>query len=543
MVLQQLDNTMGGGHNKAFPLNFSGNLKNDWWKLFIPYLLAFGLMLLNTEGYYWDDWGAVGGFSLQEMAEQFIQNGNIWYGYFDWIFISAQPYGIALFRAFTFVSFFLCGMLVYEICRSLGLLSKQELFFITLLFLLLPFNTLSRNVLINSPYTFCYLLFFVGFYLVSLYVQKKQWFYRLSALAVLFVAFTMNSLLVFYALVLFYLLYMEKAYNTLKDFCKWIIRHIDFILLPIIFYVIKLSFFKPFGLYEGYNSVHLSGFLKAFIKTPIFSVLHLAHIGYLLFGVLVFLLIIAGLIMLYIRFKQKLIEKRDVLGVIIGFMVMFFGMFSYVAVYKYVQFSNLDDRHGILESLGAACIIVFSLNILLKCNISKILALSLLSLCAISVNIIAQTQLFSAYMKQVGVFETLMDNPTFLSHDTFLYQGFAGQGISDESFYQLNGLYKKLSNKSDKFIALDAQLEEEAVSYCGETPVYNCWEYKGDISHYGYISITPTLKEDGLLGFLSIGKMYLLHLFKPQTFIQKAKKRYKVLVYPPESNSDSPSLI
>ncbi|BBB20043.1 hypothetical protein HC081234_12200 [Helicobacter cinaedi] len=35
--------------------------------LFIIYTLAFGLMLLNTRGYYWDDWGLIGDFSFDSM--------------------------------------------------------------------------------------------------------------------------------------------------------------------------------------------------------------------------------------------------------------------------------------------------------------------------------------------------------------------------------------------------------------------------------------------------------------------------------------------
>ncbi|WP_236032367.1 hypothetical protein [Helicobacter cinaedi] len=44
-----------------------GNLKHDWLLLFIIYTLAFGLMLLNTRGYYWDDWGLIGDFSFDSM--------------------------------------------------------------------------------------------------------------------------------------------------------------------------------------------------------------------------------------------------------------------------------------------------------------------------------------------------------------------------------------------------------------------------------------------------------------------------------------------
>ena len=81
--------------------------------------------------------------------------------------------------------------------------------------------------------------------------------------------------------------------------------------------------------------------------------------------------------------------------------------------------------------------------------------------CAINVNINALNQVFTAYIRQVGIFEHLKENPTFLQHDTFrVYGDMCGnKDICGESFYQLNGIYKKIFNKSDKFISMEIQAE------------------------------------------------------------------------------------
>ncbi|TLD96622.1 hypothetical protein LS71_005295 [Helicobacter jaachi] len=505
--------------------------------LFLPYLLAFGLMLLNTNGYYWDDFALIGNFSFDEMNRQFAENGNVWYGYFEWIFISMQPYGVALSRLFTFCSFFICGVIIYQILKSMRLFSAYEIYGISILFLLLPFNTISRNALINVPYTLCYLLFFVAFFaLLYFCASKNTWIkgiYRICALVCFFISFTMNSLLIFYALALAYLLYVHYANTPYKSrssssigwFMAWIWKHIDFILLPIIFYSVKLMYFKPYGLYEGYNAVHLSALLKSFIKTPLLSLLNLVELSYILAGAIGLLALLAVLYMLYKRSKE--ICKRDVWGIIAGFIIWWLGSFSYVVVHKHTSFLDLQDRFGILESLGVAILCIFTLNAIIKSSLFKHIVLGGIILCAIEVNVAAQNTLFQAYIRQVGIFEHLKENPLFAQFDTFRIRGDVWLGIGDDSFYQLNGLYKREFGKSDKYISLDVQSGEDCREACYKSVTYNCEDYKGSAENYAIIYISRLYKDSFGL-FRSNAKMYLLNLFAPQTFKDKAKARFEV---------------
>lgn len=533
------DNTNIGFHKspKATFFNYfipRGTIKHDWQLLFVIYAFAFGLMLLNTKGYYWDDWALIGNFSFESMNKQFLENGNVWYGYFEWIFISLQPYGIPLFRVFTFLSFFICGLCVYHIAKSLYILKTYELFFIVVFFLVLPFNTISRNILINAPYTLCYLLFFLAFLLVSM-KSTKYISLRILILILFFFSFTMNSLLVFYSLPILYMLYAQKAYKSLKHLWSWVIKNLDFVILPIGFYAIKIIFFKPYGLYEGYNAVSISGVLKAFIKTPIISVLQLSHTSFILLGTLCISALIVGLIILIYRLKHKLLAQRDIIGIGLGFMIMWAGMFSYVVVFKYSLINTVADRFSILESLGAGIIVVFFINTLTKNLNYKIWILSFFTLCAIHYNIISQQRVFLAYVKQVGVFEHLMQNPIFLSYDTFrIYD--SKKNIWDNAFYQLNGIYKKLSNKSDKLISLEEESLDiqELVKYCKAGEVYNCWEYNGDANSYAKIYIIDKSSDlENLYNFLGILRLYMLNLFNPSSFKEKAYNRYQVYVFAP----------
>lgn len=511
-------------------------------------------MLLNTKGYYWDDWGLLGDFDFHTMNRQFVENGNIWYGYFEWIFISLQPYGIFAFRIFTFCAFFACGCMLYQILKPLQILKTYELFFITLLFLLLPFNTISRNILINAPYTLCYLLFFTGFYLLSRSVAQSEstplesspprpqssqitlarTLTRILTLTLFFVSFTMNSLLIFYALPLAYLLYTTRSYTRVRAFLNFLARHIDFLILPLLFYALKMMFFKPYGLYEGYNAISAAGFFKAFIKVPLFSLSHLIQADFLLLGGVGLLATFGALCVLAYRLKAGQILKRDIWGLGVGFLIMWAGMFSYVVVFKYASFGNIEDRFSILESLGCGVVVVFFINLLARRLALKLTLLLCLALGAIGYNISAQQTVFLAYVRQVGVFSQLMTNPIFLSHDTFRVYGDVNRDISDNSFYQLNGIYFKLSGKSDKHISPEEQATPESRALCKAWAVYGCSEYRGDIEHYGRIYITNKRAEQkSAYNFLADMRLYLLHLFAPTAFLHKAQNRYEVAISPP----------
>ena len=63
----------------------------------------------------------------------------------------------------------------------------------------------------------------------------------------------MNSLLLFYAVPVFDKLYREKFYLNIKNLKICLNNNLDYILLPFIFFYIKINFFKPYGNYIGYN--------------------------------------------------------------------------------------------------------------------------------------------------------------------------------------------------------------------------------------------------------------------------------------------------
>lgn len=157
------------------------------------------------------------------------------------------------------ICIYFISILSYKILISSKLFKDTEALFITVFSIVFPYYIARfSNCLIH--YTLCLLLFYFGFYLVTKYLQAKETKYRIFALLLFFISFSMNSLLVFYAVVLSYIFYFELRENPLSInlIYKKFISYLDFLLLPIIYFSIKTKFYPASGIYSfGYNKVTL----------------------------------------------------------------------------------------------------------------------------------------------------------------------------------------------------------------------------------------------------------------------------------------------
>jgi hypothetical protein len=112
-------------------------------------------------------------------------------------------------------------------------------------------------------YSFFITLFLAGMLIFILVATstRRRLVIRVIALAALFLSFSLNSLLVlFYALVpaVFYasLQHEPKDLRTLFTNTKvFLIRHVDFLVLPIVFWVLKETFMPRVGIYAHYNRI------------------------------------------------------------------------------------------------------------------------------------------------------------------------------------------------------------------------------------------------------------------------------------------------
>ena len=132
--------------------------KKDFCLLFGVYFFSNLLLLLNTDGLYWDDWAMY----YQDEATflsfmQQIQHGIK--GDFAWYLLHLGN-GIFSFRLFVVCSIFLMGMAVYYILSSIKELTHQDVFYITI-------------IIVFTFYIIIYFLFFL--YFIIVFISYKRY--------------------------------------------------------------------------------------------------------------------------------------------------------------------------------------------------------------------------------------------------------------------------------------------------------------------------------------------------------------------------------
>jgi hypothetical protein len=351
--------------------DWSGSLMQYYGSLLLLYAINHGWILLLAGGIYWDDW-TLYMVPSDVLVERAAQAGSTWWyplGHIQAVLLSAGPW---VYRVITLCLMFGAGVALDRILRAHQDLHSRSRYLIVLLFLILPLYW-ARVALIDIHYTICYFLFFLAWALMTRY--------RAISLALFFLSFSTNSLLVFFALPA-----ADRCMNELRgDFRasrigKCILRNIDFALLPLVYFAIKNIWFRPYGIYAGYNEGYALANLilrpieqwNDFIDTAASAMLGLrlssTNVLSLPFGVSLVSAAIA--VALFTRACSPLsapvcttseagtIRRRLVVA---GLVASIAGAFPYWIVGKAPTFSDWGSRHQLLLPLGTACLIAAAL--------------------------------------------------------------------------------------------------------------------------------------------------------------------------------------
>ncbi len=323
--------------------------------LFILYFLAQGGIFFITGAKFWDDWpfftGSINHILLytKEMGSVFSLSGLM--------ALSVSHLGVYFHKSLVFVIFFSVAYFLNDILKKYNhVLDSQTRYLILLFFLLLPFN-MARILLATYAYTFSYFLFFFAWYLM----RKNQVF----SLILFFVSFTLNSLLVFYVIPMLEIFHSEGGLKTFKNFLFCVRRKIIFLALPFFYYFIKFYFFKPYGVYEGYNTGFsfrvlfdsIIPFLKNFSCVPMRGkAIETFILAALISPIVIFVLN---------KFNLKLIYKKNPSNKILlylGFFCFFAASFPYLILGHVHNFETWNSRHQILMPLGFSLFLVGIFN-------------------------------------------------------------------------------------------------------------------------------------------------------------------------------------
>lgn len=391
------------------------------------YLAAHGGILLIPNAIYWDDW-ILWNVDFGVIIDTFRQLGSVFnlFGYLHVALLKAGPW---IYRVLTFILVLGSGLFLYRLLEAQKWLQRDHVLLIVIMYLIAPLYA-ARVALIDFPYTLSLFLFFAAWYATGRN--------RPVALVLFALSFNTQSLLVFYALPIADWYFRENGQWRMGQALKWASRRLDFMLLPFAWFLVKIVFFKPTGLYEGYNE-HFS--LVSLAKSPLWQVKDLFRLNQPVF-LLAFALALS--IFLVRRLNVPLsgggaAPRRKYL--VIGLVALVAGLFPYWIVGYVPTFSEWASRHQLLMPLGMAIVV---LGICVNWDDKlKYLFLALAFSLSIAMNWTNYIQLFMDWQKQKRVVEFLKASPLVAEAKLVLFDDETPNALSRAyRFYEWNGMLK-----------------------------------------------------------------------------------------------------
>ena len=324
-----------------------------WVSAVVLYTLSWGWSLLRPNTLYWDDWADV----FQQDNFYFLQRSADsgrppWEGLVDGLLLQFGPWSI---RILTSLIFFIVSFFLFKNLISNLVLTKHQIKFLTLLFLLVPVNH-ARISLSVFQYTMSYFLFYLGWFVLVRYKSTKGF---VLGCVMLFLSFKTHSFLFFVLLPFLHFAWLNKI--ELLAFKKLNHRHLQvavIAVMPVAYILLRELFWPPTGAWVGYQKPSIDGLIRWLPSSAPF---------------------ILALVWFLVRRKNK--ESTDINFVIFWFgtgvialaLMPYFvgGLFrDYVSVIALR--SDWGSRHQLLMPLGLALTAV-GLNGLLKRHLKNLI--------------------------------------------------------------------------------------------------------------------------------------------------------------------------
>lgn len=432
--------------------------------LVILYIAAHWILPIMS-GIWWDDW-IIWTSNANTIKELFWEAGAPWeaYNLFSVMWIPNKGY-----RVVVFILFFIGGLLFYKILANIDdVFSEKDAFWIAAIYLTIPVND-ARVTLICYGYTLSLFLFLVAFYLVSLMKEwsgKKRCLARIFSLILFFYSYNMESLLVIMSVTWLYLLYIcwksNREKTILKRMVIFFFSNGDYLALPFIFYILKKIFFKPYGLYVGYNNVTLKSLIRGALSLPIASIKTFITIWYNYKKQIntVSVIVILLLIVIYTLVKWKRKENEGITSVLhnlkmlfLGVVVYWAGIFPYIVVRgsQVLGSVGVGGRDSMLAGFGISFIMYYFVRLLYNPQIAQNVALILI----IMLGIFHFNDWYLNYQEdwyyQLEFAEKIADNFNIKQGNTFLCDFSYTSPCNGMTFYVLNGISYWVTGRQDKF--------------------------------------------------------------------------------------------
>lgn len=319
----------------------------------------------------------------------------------------------------------------------------------------------------------------------------------------------MNSMLVFIPVLIGVFILIDNYNNfnndkslkiKIKYSLKSFVKVADFILLPVLFWIIKMQYFMPLGNYKEYNQVQLSGLLDSpaglwdtikasLIQLPIFSISKINSIYslfFLIFIVLVSFILIKKAIsksnnqdFLKIKtFKIKFffnISIRIPALLIIGMVLFLAGAFPYVVVGHVPNFETTESRDQILLGIGTSLILYYLLKLIVTTIISVkyrvpvfVFSLAVIVSMFIVSNVSLNIDAVRTFFIHESIKNDFKSSLEIKNSSNFIFVDHFKSRIWRESlrFYSLTGMTKEVFGDQKRFIILESEKDYFIADSC-----------------------------------------------------------------------------
>ena len=321
-------------------LDHAGFRGFPWKTATILYTISWGWLFIVHDSYWSADWEY---FVFPELTTFDFDR----LGFAPWMKFNLTLYqvlGPSCMRLLVFLGFFCAGIFLFGISQKFDLFSLDERKILTLIFLVLPFNT-ARVALMVFHYSEAYCFFFFAWYLL---VTLRSPAIKYFCLILFFLSFQMHSLLFFYMLPIAHLFFLSKTKNLLEHF-RWLVKNAVFLILPFLYWTLRTLYWPEQVTYHNVTTNDLSGSL--------------------IFLVFIF---VVGFGLYYSGRRANIKYKTSVLAILIGFIVLCVGIYPYILYGFFVVDRSMPilyvtiflgrtswyTRHQILQPLGISLIAI-----------------------------------------------------------------------------------------------------------------------------------------------------------------------------------------
>ena len=482
--------------------------------IFLLYVMTQGLILF-VSGRWFDDWCLVN-ISNQGLIQWSLETGR------PSIFpISALVRDFPrIYKVGIFLAYYMVAVCFYLLIRKIFKMDLNDALMVCFIYLCLPINDV-RIIRSAMPYTIGLMLWFLAFCILVYKYDNLNFFLRLLTLLLFFVSFILNSLLVFYGLVLLYIIIMER--RSLKK----ILFKIDFFIIPFAFFLCKQFFFPAHGVYSSYNEVSISSIFSAVKVTfyaffIIFKDILLALIETMRrFNVMLGTLVFALIVSIGIKYftvadsseKGKNTDRFIAIEFLVGFLTILAGIYPYAVVVPHSRVFTavgFNGRFSMLVPFGWAIIIDAILKF--SCKREGRIAIMVGLMIAGTIHFTKWYSVYqSNYYWERGLQVCLSENSNLENVKTVYFEGTGMINTgTNASWYELNGVFEEVFGNENRLVVGSSELEN-VHNFVDQSVIerewYNMTGYDGNYNEIDVVilySNTINLREGMRLRLLEI---------------------------------------